>query len=226
MSDTRSAVTTWLQQRGLTLVLLGLFFLSGVGQIWSGWREYNADQREHGQAAVSLGGYFSTGHLYEALFENWESEFLQMAAFVVLTGLLVQKGSPESRRFNVTEPFDAEPRDHRHDPDVPWPVRRGGWVLTLYENSLSLAFALLFVCSWVGHLLGGFAAFREEALTHGQPVPELWSYLWSSRLWFESFQNWQSEFLSIAAMVWFSVYLRQRGSPESKAVHAAHSEHD
>jgi len=216
----------WWRDRSLTLVLLALFVVCAFGQVMTGLGEYNEAQASHGQPAVTVRGYLATGHPWEALFENWESEFLQMAAFVLLTTRLVQKGSPESRRRGVVEPYDADPRDHREDPGAPWPVRRGGLALTLYEHSLSLALLLLFVASWTGHVLGGFAEFNADQRAHGQPVLSLIGYLWTPRLWFESLQNWQSEFLSIAAMVWLSVYLRERGSKESKAVHAAHDDYD
>jgi hypothetical protein len=173
---------------------------------------------------VTLSGYLGTGHPWEALFENWESEFLQMAVFVLLTTCLVQKGSPESRRPGVKELVDADPRDFADAPDVPWPVKRGGWVLLLYEHSLGLAFIVLFLISWVGHAAGGYAEYAADQVEHGQVRPVLADYLVSPRFWFESFQNWQSEFLAIAAMVWLAVYLRQRWSPESKPVHAAHDE--
>jgi hypothetical protein len=214
----------WVRDRGLTLALLGLFLLSLVGQLTAGFYEYNATQAEHGEAAVSPGAYVSTGHPWEALFENWESEFLQMAVFVLLTTVLVQKGSPESRRLKAKELVDLDPRDFAHDPEAPWPVRRGGWILRLYEQSLGLAFLLLFVLAWAGHAAGGFAEFADDQLAHGQGQTTFGAYLASPRFWFESFQNWQSEFLSIAAMVWLSVYLRQRWSPESKPVHAPHDE--
>ena len=168
--------------------------------------------------------YLATGHLWEAIFENWESEFLQMAVFVLLTTFLIQKGSPESRRPGVRELVDTDPRDFADDPDAPWPVRRGGWILRLYEHSLGLAFVLLFLIAWVGHALGGFAEYAADQVTHSQPQPAFTDYLMSARFWFESFQNWQSEFLAIASMVWLAVYLRQRWSPESKPVHAPHAE--
>ena len=215
---------SWIRERGLTLALLGLFGVSLAGQLISGFHEYNATQTEHGQALVGAGEYLATGHPWEALFENWESEFLQMAVFVLLTTVLVQKGSPESRRPGAKELVDADPRDFADNPDVPWPVKRGGWILVLYENSLGLVFVLLFLLSWAGHAAGGFAEFAEDQLAHGEGPATFADYLGSPRFWFESFQNWQSEFLSIAAMVWFSVYLRQRWSPESKPVHAPHDE--
>lgn len=214
----------WVRDRGLTLVLMACFVVFLVLQMAAGFYQYNDTQRLDGQPEVSISEYFATGHPWEATFENWESEFLQMAVFVLLTTVLVQKGSPESRRPGVKELVDADPRDHAHDPDAPWPVRRGGFVLTLYENSLGLAFVLLFLVSWVGHAAGGFSEFRAERIEHGQPAPSVTAYLLSARLWFESMQNWQSEFLAIASMVWLSVYLRQRHSPESKPVHAPHDE--
>ena len=214
----------WLRDRALTLALMAMFLLFLAGQLWTGLLEFNDERQGHGRPPVTLSEYLETGHPYEAVFENWESEFLQMAVFVLLTTFLVQKGSPESRRPGVRELVDADPREFRDSPDVPWPVRRGGWILRVYEHSLGLAFVLLFVVSWVGHAAGGFATYASDQLTHGQPRPALADYLWSSRLWFESFQNWQSEFLAIAAMVWLAVYLRQRWSPESKPVHAPHTE--
>jgi Domain of unknown function (DUF6766) len=214
----------WIRDRGLTLLLTAMFLLFLVGQVLSGRAEYNAEQQLHGQPTVSMSGYLATGHPWEALFENWESEFLQMAVFVLLTTFLIQKGSPESRRPGVRELVDTDPREFAADPDAPWPVRRGGWVLGLYEHSLGLAFILLFLTSWIGHALGGFAEYAEEQAAHQQPPPGLTDYLTSARFWFESFQNWQSEFLAIASMVWLAVYLRQRWSPESKPVHAAHSD--
>jgi hypothetical protein len=217
-------MTTWIRDRSLTLVMLGLFAIFAAGQVLAGWRDHSQDLVAHGRAALTLAEYFADGHLWEALFENWESEFLQMAAFVTFTTLLYQVGSPESRRPGAIELVDADPRDFAHLPDVPWPVRRGGWVLRVYEHSLGLALFLLFVLSLAGHVLGGYRAHGAEQLLHGESAPTLSEYAMSSRFWFESFQNWQSEFLSVGVMVWLSVYLRQRYSPESKPVHAEHGE--
>ncbi len=214
----------WLHDRSLTLVMLGLFGVFLVGQLFTGWREYNSELVDHGRLAITFGAYAHVGHLWEALFENWESEFLQMAAFVTFTTLLYQKGSPESRRPGVRELVDADPRDYANEPGVPWPVKRGGWVLLVYEHSLGLALLLLFLVSFVGHLLGGWSDYRVDQIEHGRPGPGVLAYLQSSRFWFESFQNWQSEFLSVGVMVWLGVYLRQRWSPESKPVHAPHHE--
>ena len=213
-----------IRDRGLTLVLLALFALSLGGQVLAGWLDFNADALDHGDQRIGVAAYLTTGHFLEALFENWESEFLQMAAFVMLTTVLYHRGSAESRRPHVVELVDADPRRFADEPGVPWPVRRGGLVLWLYERSLGLTFAVLFAVSLAGHALGGWREYVDHQVSHGHEAPALVDYLTSARFWFESTQNWQSEFLSIAAMVWLTVYLRQRGSPESKPVHASHDE--
>jgi len=205
---------------GLSIVLVGLFVVTMAGQTWSGWLTYNEEQRQHGQSAVGLPLYLRTGHFGEATFENWESEFLQMAFYILLTMCLYQKGSSESKRPDVTELVDLDPRESPNRDRAPWPVRRGGLALRLYENSLSLAFATLFVLSFVLHGITGAALFDEQQLAHGGAALGLAAYVSSSQFWFESFQNWQSEFLSLAAMVGMTIFLRQRGSPESKPVDA------
>ena len=212
------------KNNGLSIVLLALFLLTMGGQAVTGWGEHNADERAHGRAAISLSSYLTTGHFWEATGENWESEFLQMAMFVLLTTFLYQKGSAESKRIGVIEEQDLDPRDYRDVPGVPGPVKRGGWQLRLYENSLGLAFAALFVISFAMHALGGRAEYNEDRAAHGEPPVTVTGYMSSQRFWFESFQNWQSEFLSLAGMVIATIYLRQRGSAESKAVHAPHEE--
>ncbi len=207
-------------RHGLSLVLFTLFALTMAGQTWSGWYAYNGDRRNHGEAGVTLAEYLGTGHFGEATFENWESEFLQMAFYVLLTVFLFQVGSSESKRPDVVEMVDLDPRESPNLAQAPWPVRRGGVALRLYENSLSIAFTLLFVLSFTLHAVTGVVEFNEERAAHGEPAVTALAYAGSSRFWFESFQNWQSEFLSLAAMVTFSIFLRQRGSPESKPVDA------
>jgi hypothetical protein len=205
---------------GLSIALVALFLMSMVGQIWSGWWSYNGDQQAHGEPPVALAAYFTTGHFGEATFENWESEFLQMAFYVLLTASLYQIGSSESKRPDTLEMVDLDPRDSPQKDRAPWPVRTGGLALVLYENSLSIAFAVLFLASLALHAVTGVAHYNEERLAHGEPAATTAEYAASSQFWFESFQNWQSEFLSLAAMVALSIFLRQRGSPESKPVDA------
>ncbi|HUS62231.1 MAG TPA: DUF6766 family protein [Acidimicrobiales bacterium] len=218
-------VTRFLRNNGLTLVVLGLFAVTLVGQIFSGLLELNAAQQEHGDVAISLLEYLGTGHFREAIFENWESEFLQMGMYVLLTIWLRQKGSPESKKLDEPEEVDADPKQHRNDRDAPWAVRKGGLTLAIYQSSLSIAFFAMFIISLLLHANGGAAEFNSDQAAHGSTLAlTTWQYMTTSRFWFESFQNWQSEFLSIGAIVYLSVYLRQRGSPESKAVHAPHAQ--
>lgn len=214
----------WVRERSLTLTLVLLFVAFLVGMTITGWQVAGQDALDHGAEPPSLLAYLTGGDYAEAVFENWESEFLQMGAYVVLTIFLFQKGSSESKPLDGDPALDEDPRAHRDEPGVPWPVRKGGIVLVLYENSLMILFALLFLGAFVAHLIGGAAAYNEQQLRHdGAPVTTL-EYLGTSQFWFESLQNWQSEFLAVAVLVAASVYLRQRGSPESKPVAAAHSE--
>jgi len=215
----------FLRENGLSLVLFSLFFLIlALGQCLTGLRQYNEEQEEHGGEQVELVEYLRTGHFLESTMENWESEFLQMFIYVLLTAYLYQKGSSESRKLDEENPQDRDPKKSKNKKDAPWPVRRGGWVLKLYENSLALAFLLLFLLSFWLHAVGGAWDYNEEQLQHGQTTVSVSSYMGTSRFWFESFQNWQSEFLAIWAMVVFSIWLRQRRSPESKPVDSPHSE--
>ena len=213
-----------LRENGLSIVLFGLFFFSLVGQSVTGYHEYNDDQQEHGQPQITYTDYLVTGHFVEATFENWESEFLQMAAYVVFTIFLYQKGSSESKEPDTIERVDVIPGKSRKSKDAPWPVRRGGWVLKIYENSLSIAFVLLFLLSFALHAAGGAKEYSQDQKEHGHPPVSTIEYIGTSRFWFESFQNWQSEFLSVGAMVVLTIFLRQKGSPESKPVDAGYDE--
>jgi hypothetical protein len=178
----------------------------------------------HGEAAVSVLEYLRTGAFVEATFENWESEFLQMGMYVLQTVFLFQKGSSESKPMGQAAPQDEDPRHATIKAATPWPVRRGGWVLKLYEHSLSIMFFALFLMSFVLHLVGGTQDYNSDQESHGQPTVSVLGYLATSRFWFESFQNWQSEFLAVAVLVGASVYLREKGSPESKPVAEPHYE--
>ncbi|MGE4364775.1 MAG: DUF6766 family protein [Mycolicibacterium sp.] len=215
----------WVRDNGLLLACLGLFVVFFVGMIVSGAATYNEEQLDHGsQETVSLLGYLLSGDFVEATFENWESEFLQMGMYVVLTAFLYQRGSAESKPIDGEAPQDKDPRLEKLDASMPWPVRRGGVALRFYEHSLAIALFVLFFASWGLHALGGAAAFNEERLQHGQPTVSVLQYLTTSQFWFESMQNWQSEFVAVAAIVGLSIFLRQRGSAESKPVAEPHRE--
>lgn len=213
----------FLKDNGLTIVLMLLFAGSIVGQLLMGWHVALDDAAQHGQPAMDLVGYASSPHFIATVFENWESEFLQMAAYVVLTAMLVQRGSAESK-----DPDDG-PRDQNldaqaQDPGAPPILRRGAFWRSLYSRSLGIALAALFVLSFILHWVASAGVAAEDAIEHGEAAPTVLAYLGNAQLWFESFQNWQSEFLSTAVLVVLSIFLRQRESPESKPVAAPHSQ--
>jgi hypothetical protein len=215
----------FLRNNGLSLVVGAAFLLIWlVGQTTAGMHTYNAAQRHAGESEVSFGQYLTTAHFGEATFENWESEFLQMGMYVVLTVKLRQRGSAETKPFEEPSAQDEDPAEHRNDPDAPWPVRRGGAWLTVYKNSLSLVLLGLFVASFLLHAVTGSRQFNSEQADAGSTDRvSTWAYLTRSQFWFESLQNWQSEFLAIATIVLLTIFLRQYGSPESKPVHAPHA---
>ena len=214
----------FIRENGLSITLFLLFAVSLAGQYFAGWHEYNENQLQHGRSEVGAVEYLGEGHFWEALFENWESEFLQMAAYILLTVFLFQKGASDSKRIDAVERVDRVLPKRLQNKDTPWPVLQGGIISKLYENSLSLALICLFLMSFVLHGVAGAAAHNEELIEHGDPPLSTLEYMETSTFWFESFQNWQSEFLSIGVLVVLSIFLRQKGSPESKPVDAPHAE--
>ena len=214
-----------LKDNGLSIVFLLLFILTMGGQIYTGLNEHNQEMQEEGGQILGLGAYLTSGHFLQSTFENWESEFLQMGMFVVLTIFLFQKGSSESKTPDTTERVDIILEKDLLDKDAPSPVKSGGLALKLYQNSLSIALFSLFAASFALHAVGGARVYNEEQAEHGktEKVSAI-EYVGTSRFWFESFQNWQSEFLSMGAMVVLSIFLRQKGSPESKSVDSPHGD--
>ncbi len=208
---------------GLSITVLGLFFVIQVGLSLVGQRQYNHEQADHGQPTVSYLEYVRGPAFLEATMENWESEFLQMFAYVLLTAFLFQKGSAESKDPEKQEAVDRDPRQSRDVENAPWPVRKGGIVLKLYENSLSIALFLLFAIAFVLHAVGGAKVYSQQQTAHGEQAVTVVQYLGTAQFWFESLQNWQSEFFSIGILVLLSIFLRQKGSPESKPVDSPHS---
>ena len=166
--------------------------------------------------------YLFSGHFLQATFENWESEFLQMALFVILTMFLYQKGSSESKDPDKKEEVDREPNPRRKN--APWPVKKGGIAFAIYKHSLCYALAIIFILSFLLNWYGSMKDYNEEQILKNMPTETAMQYLSNSRLWFESFQNWESEFLSVFAIVILSIFLREKGSPQSKPVDAPNSE--
>lgn len=198
------------QNNSLGIILLLLFLVFLVGQSLTGYQHELQELKEHGQPSLSYIEYLGSGDFIESVFENWESEFLQMGAYVLLTVYLRQKGSAESKKLKGEEPEDQKP------------ARSGGFAQKLYENSLSLAFIVLFLLSFALHAYGGAQAACEQNQLHGESCISTLQFAGTSEFWFQSFQNWQSEFLAVFAIVVLSIWLRQKGSPESKPVSAPH----
>lgn len=188
------------RNNGLSLVLLGMFLACWIAQSIVGLFVYNDEERAHGSPTISYGAYLESGHFWQATGENWESEFLQMGFYVIFTTFLFQRGSAES-----------------NDPDqaTEYAAKRSNW---LYRNSLSLAFLCLFAATFSVHALGGLEEENHSRAEHGLRAESLGEFLSGPEFWFQSFQNWQSEFLAVLSIVVLSIYLRQEGSPESKAV--------
>jgi len=210
-----------LYRNGLIIVFLMLFILSLVGQSYNGWKEFNDFLADYQKAPVTYKNYLCSGHFVQATFENWESEFLQMALFVIFTIFLRQQGSSESKSCDepITDAAELKPKK-----DSPWPVKKGGAWLFLYKHSLSISLLLLYFISFMLHWCGSWMQYNLEQELKHNPMESFFQYGFSSRLWFESFQNWQSEFLSVFAIIFLSIYLRQMGSSQSKKVNAAHRE--
>lgn len=211
------------RNNGLSIVLFVCFVGLFIGQAIAGFRNELHERRDHGRPQIAFTEYVRGSGFLEATAENWESEFLQMAAYVWLTVFLFQKGSAESKDPDKEEAVDREPHPGREG--APAAVRRGGLALWIYRNSLVLALLTLFAISFVLHAKGGAGAYAEEQAEHGGPSHvSIAEYMRTSRFWFESLQNWQSEFLAVLAIVVLSIFLRQHGSPESKPVDAPHGE--
>jgi hypothetical protein len=209
-----------LRNNGLTIVFFLLFAVCFAGQFEAGRRRHNEDELQHGKPPAGRLEYLKHPHFLEATFENWESEFLQMALFVVLTALLYQKGSAESKEL---------PGEKKADKPVipgkrPGAARTKGFRRWIYEHSLSLALLLLFAGSFVAHAVAGCRAYNETEIEHGRRAVGILEYAGGAQFWFESFQNWQSEFLSIGVIVVLTIWLREKGSTQSKKVDAPHSQ--
>lgn len=212
-----------LRDNGLTLVLLLLFAATIIGQWLTGWHVAFGNAVRHGEPAMGLAAYTVSAEFLSSVFENWESEFLQMSAYVVLTAMLIQRGSSESKDPD-SPPRDADLAAQALKPGAPAILRKGRVARALYARSLGIILFLLFLLSFLIHWTQSARAAAEEAKAHGEVALSTIAYLGDPQLWFESFQNWQSEFLSTAVLVVLSIFLRQRESPESKPVAAPHSQ--
>jgi hypothetical protein len=214
----------FLRDNGLAFTFGVLFLLALVGQAFAGNADFNNRQIATGGAPIGLWEYVLSSDYAVNVAENWQSEYLQFLLFVMLTVWLVQRGSPESKPLSQIGPEsdkDQQLGQHVTPQSPPW-ARAGGWRTAVFSNSLGLMMGVLFVLSWLAQAVAGWAAHNAEQLVDLEDTVSLGGYVMSADFWNRSLQNWQSEFLAVGSMVILSVYLRQRGSPESKPVGAAH----
>ena len=185
-------------RNGLSLVFVTLFIITLIAQAFTGWKEHNQELQDNQVNEIAFSTYLTSGHFISSTFENFQSEFLQMALYVLLTVSLRQQGSAESKSLDEAEEVDREPKASK---DAPGPVKKGGWILKLYSNSLSLTFFALFFISWGLHLYGSWVDHNVQQKIMGKTTESMMVYLGQPNFWFETFQNWQSEFLSVLSMV-------------------------
>jgi hypothetical protein len=220
----------FLRNNSLSIFFFAIFLVALAGQSVAGFNQYNENEVSHAKMAhekpetISYGEYLVSPEFSRDVMENWQSEYLQFLLYILATVWLVQRGSPESKR-----PKDAGLEDHERQKvgedaaeNSPLLASVGGIVTRLYSNSLLILMGAIFALSWFAQSITGWPAFNEEQAQHGQAAVSWFSYLGTSDFWERTLQNWQSEFLAVGSMAVFAVYLRQRGSPESKPVGAPH----
>jgi hypothetical protein len=214
------------RENGLSLFFAAIFLASLAAQSLAGQRTVNGERREHGAAAETWWEYVRSIDFWGAVMENWQSEFLQFTLFIGATIWLVQKGSNESKRLEDAgrETDEKQKVGAQAVSRSPAWARAGGWRTRIYENSLLLTMGAIFFATWLGQSLNNWRAFNEEQQLHAEPAVSWGRYLLDPDFWEKTLQNWQSEFLAVGAMVVFTIFLRQRGSPESKPVGAPHDE--
>jgi hypothetical protein len=216
----------FVRENGLSLFFFGIFALTLVGMSFAGRNAYNAIQAEHGEARVSWWSYVTSTDFGGSVMENWQSEFLQFSLFIAATIWLVQKGSTESKALDEAglESKEQQEIGRAAAANSPRWAKFDDWRTRIYENSLLIAMTAIFFATWFGQSLNNWREFNDEARQHGGHIVGWTTYLGNADFWERTLENWQSEFLAVGTMVVFTIYLRQRGSPESKPVGAPHDE--
>ena len=214
----------FVRESSLSLVFGLMFLLALAGQAFAGWKQFNADQAAGGFGQIGIGRYLLSADWAVDVAENWQSEYLQFTLYIFLTVWLLQRGSPESKELD--KPGRESDQDQKlgrytQDDSPAW-AKAGGWRTRLYSNSLVLVMAGIFVTSWLIQSIAGQAAYNEVRLQDLQAPVSWGAYLTNPDFWARTLQNWQSEFLAVGTMVAFSIYLRQRGSSQSKPVGEPH----
>jgi cation transport ATPase len=210
---------------GLSLFFVVILLLALAGQSVAGLAEFNSQQLASGLSTLTYGQYVTSSDFAVDVAENWQSEFLQFTLYILATVFLLQHGSSESKEPGQTGlESDEEQQVGEHaSSDSPAWAKVRGWRLTVYSWSLTAVMALIFLGSWLTQSIAGRAAYNAQQLGQLQEPVSWFDYVGSADFWSRSLQNWQSEFLAVAAMAVFAIYLRQRGSPESKPVGATHA---
>ena len=214
----------FLRDNALSLAFIALFVAALVGQALVGHADFNHQQIAHQDPTVSLGRYLTSSAFVVDVMENWQSEYLQFALFILGTVWLVQRGSTESKPPGKEgEESDKDQKIGEHaEPGSPEWARTGGLRTLVYSNSLLLLMTAIWIGSWFSQLVTGRVEYNSSQLDHHEAALSLWQYAGASDFWNRTLQNWQSEFLAVASMVLFSVWLRQRGSTQSKPVGEPH----
>jgi len=214
------------RQHGLSIAFGTIFVLALIGQSLAGLQVFNEEQVSHGLSPVGYGAFVTSSEFVVDVAENWQSEYLQFFLFIFATIWLVQKGSPESKKpgdEGLGTDEEQLVRDHAR-PDSPKWAKVSGWRHTLFSNSLLIVMGAIFILSWLAQSLAGVVVYNAEQVEHAAPVISWAEYLLSADFWNRTLQNWQSEFLAVGSMIALSIYLRQRGSAESKPVGSPHEE--
>jgi Domain of unknown function (DUF6766) len=216
----------WLRDNSLSVFFFAIFVMAVAGQSLAGQRAYNAEQSSHGEPGVTYLQYLTSPDFGEALMENWQSEYLQFTLFILATIWLVQRGSNESKppQDIGTESDQRQLVGGHAQANSPLWAKVGGWRTHLYSNSLLIVMTAIFFASWLGQSVNGWRAYNDELAEHGEAAIGWTSYFASAEFWEMTLQNWQSEFLAVGTMAVYTIYLRQRGSPESKPVGAPHDQ--
>ena len=215
----------FLRHNGLSITFLLLFLGAVVGQAIAGHADLNEVQDRHGDPRISLARYLTSSDFGTAVMENWQSEYLQFTLFVLLTVWLLQRGSPESKELDKAgrESDQAQKVGGHAQQNSPRWAKAGGIRRTLYENSLLIVMATIWIGTWFAQAVTGVTQYNSERVDHHMDPVALGSYLTTADFWEKTLQNWQSEFLAVGSMAILAIYLRQRGSPESKPVGAPHT---
>jgi len=218
-------VRRFLRDNGLSIVFLTLFAAALAGQAFAGWHEFNNEALSHHQHTITLGRYLLSSSFGNAVMENWQSEYLQFTLYILLTVWFLQKGSPESKELGRagTESDEDQLVGEHARPDSPASARARGLRLWLFSNSLLIVMATIWLGSWFAQAVTGWSDYNSDQLVHGEPALSLWQFVGSAHFWEATLQNWQSEFLAVGSMAVLAIYLRQRGSPESKPVGSPHA---